>query len=143
MNGQAAILQPVVALIAWSLVMWAWMYARRLPAMSRAIPDLKGMIGGTGADLRAVLKGRDQWPADNYNHLMEQPTLFYAVALTLAMIGGADGLNATIAWAYVGLRIVHSLFQALVNRTVVRFAIFTLSTLCLVALTLHAAMMVF
>jgi hypothetical protein len=71
---------------------------------------------------------------------MEQPTLFYAIAITLALLGWGDGLNAAIAWAYVGLRVLHSIVQATVNRVVVRFAIFTLSTLCLIALTVHAAM---
>lgn len=143
MTEHSPIFSPVIALVAWSLVMWGWLYAKRLPAMSRAVPDLKKMVGGTGADLRAMLKGRDQWPADNYNHLMEQPTLFYAVALTLALVGSGDGVNAALAWAYVALRVAHSLFQALVNRTVVRFGIFVLSTICLAALTLHAALVVF
>jgi hypothetical protein len=105
------------------------------------------MVGSTGKGLRDTLvdsgEERASWVADNYNHLHEAPTVFYAVALALAFMGAGNGLNATIAWAYVGLRIAHSLFQVLVNRVVVRFAIFMLSSLCLVALCLHAVMTAF
>ena len=140
----AAILQPVVALLAWTMVMWLWMYATRIPAMVRS-PELdpNSMVGTTGASLRAQLPDRVSWKADNYNHLHEAPTLFYAVALLLAIIGQGDGLNATIAWIYVGLRVAHSIWQATVNRVTVRFALFALSSLALVALIVRAAMAVF
>lgn len=134
------ILAPVVGLVAWSLAMWLWMYATRIPAMRKAGIDVVNLVGGSGADLKAVLPTRIQWPAENYNHLHEQPTIFYAIALTHALIGTGGGINLTIAWAYVGLRVVHSIVQATVNRVIVRFALFSLSTLCLIALTLHAAL---
>lgn len=134
------IIAPVVALVAWSLVMWVWMYATRIPAMQRARIDVKNLVGGSGADLKARLDPKAQWPAENYNHLMEQPTLFYAIALSLALIEQGGGFNAQIAWAYVGLRIAHSLVQATINRVMVRFALFTLSTLALLMLTVHAGM---
>ena len=143
MTEHSPILAPVIALIAWSLAMWVWMYATRIPAMNAAKIDTKNLVGGSGADLKAVIPAQAQWPADNYNHLMEQPTLFYAVALVLALVGGGGGLNLWIAWAYVGLRVVHSVVQATFNRVIIRFSIFSLSTLCLIALTIHAAMHVF
>lgn len=143
MTDHSPILAPVVALIAWSLVMWLWMYATRIPAMNAAKIDTKNLVGGNGADLKAIIPPQAQWPADNYNHLMEQPTLFYAIALTLALLGTGGSINLTIAWAYVGLRVVHSIVQVTVNRVIVRFSVFTLATLCLMALTLHAAMVVF
>jgi len=143
MPQHAQIIAPVVALVAWSLVMWLWMYVTRIPAMRKAGIDTANLVGGNGADLRKAIPAKDQWPADNYNHLHEQPTIFYAIALSLAMIGAGGGVNATIAWVYVALRIAHSLVQVTVNRVIVRFALFALSTLCLIALTLHAAMAVF
>ena len=123
--------------------MWIWMYATRLPAMKRAGLLDEPMIGGTGASLGPKLPLAVQWKADNYNHLMEQPTLFYAVALTLAFVGAGDSLNAMIAWAYVGLRIAHSLVQVTVNRVTIRFAIFMLSSLFLIMLIVHAVAIVF
>jgi hypothetical protein len=137
------ILKPVVALLAWTMVMWVWMYATRIPAMLAAGIDAKGMVGSTGASLRAQLPDRVSWKADNYNHLHEAPTLFYAVAIVLAIIGQGDGFNTTLAWAYVAFRVLHSIVQATINKVAVRFALFALSSLALMALILHAAIAVF
>jgi hypothetical protein len=105
------------------------------------------MVGSTGRGLRddLVAKGevKASWVADNYNHLHEAPTVFYAVAIVLAMIGQGDNLNVTIAWAYVLLRIAHSLVQIFTNRVIVRFALFALSSVALLMLVVHAAMAVF
>lgn len=137
------ILKPIVVLAGWTMLMWTWMYATRLPAMQKAKVDVKNWVGGTGKDLDSVLPATTQWIAHNYNHLHEAPTVFYAVALTLALVGAGNGLNATIAWAYVGLRIAHSLVQSLWNKVAVRFSLFLLSSLALAALTLHAVLTVF
>lgn len=132
------ILAPVVALVAWSLVMLLWMMVTRLPAMRAAGVDLGKLTGTKASDADKVLPPQVQWKAHNYMHLMEQPTLFYAICLALALLGAGNGMNATIAWAYVGLRVLHSIVQATFNKVSVRFALFVLSTLALIALTLHA-----
>ena len=137
------ILKPVVVLVAWTLVMWAWMVAVRMPALKAAGVDITKLTGGKGTDADRVLPPKVQWPSHNYNHLLEQPTAFYAVALTLALIGAGNGINATIAWGYVLLRITHSLVQATFNRVSVRFLLFLLSTFCLIALTVQAALAIF
>lgn len=135
------ILQPVVALAGWTLVMWLWMYATRLPAMSKAgiAPDDARNVGV----LDQRLSPQVQWKAQNYNHLHEAPTVFYAVAIVIAIVGQGDGFNLWLGWAYVVLRVLHSLVQATINKVAVRFGLFTLSTLVLIALTFHAAIMVF
>jgi hypothetical protein len=142
-----AILGPVVALAGWTMLVWIWLYATRLPAMSRAGIDGTKMVGTTGKSLREelVAKGEERasWVADNYNHLHEAPTVFYAIAIVLAMIGQGDNLNVTFAWAYVGLRIAHSLSQMIGNRVMLRFSLFALSSLALMGLVLHAAIAVF
>jgi hypothetical protein len=137
------IVQPVVALLAWTMVMWVWMYATRIPAMTKAGIDAKNLVGSDGASLRAKLPDTVSWKADNYNHLHEAPTLFYAVAIVLAITGYGDGFNTLLAWAYVALRVAHSIVQATINRVMVRFALFALSSLMLMALILHAAIAVF
>lgn len=137
------ILKPVVVLIAWTLVMLTWLVVTRLPAMKSAGVDLGKLVGSKGADADGVLPAKAQWKAHNYNHLLEQPTIFYTVCLVIALTETGNGMNAWIAWVYVALRIAHSLWQATVNKVSVRFLLFALSTLCLVALTLHAAMAVF
>lgn len=137
------ILRPVVALIAWTLVMMLWMMATRFPAMRRAGIDLANLVGTKASDADRSLPPEAQWKAHNYNHLMEQPTLFYAVCLTIVLAGADHPVNTAIAWAYVGLRIAHSLVQATVNRVRPRFMLFLLSSIALVSLTLHAAIAVF
>lgn len=135
-----AILGAVATLALWSMIMWVWMYATRIPAMSRAKIDAKNLVGTTGRGLDEVLPPEVQWKAHNYNHLMEQPTVFYAVALALAVGGMGGGLNTQLAWAYVALRIVHSLIQVTVNRVMWRFMVFALASLALLALCVHAFM---
>lgn len=137
------ILQPVVALAAWTMVMWLWMYVTRIPAMSKAGIDARNLVGSTGASLREKLPDRVSWKADNYNHLHEAPTVFYAIAITLAIIGQGYGLNALLGWIYVGLRVAHSLVQATSNVVLVRFVLFALSSLVLIALILHAGIALF
>ena len=135
------ILSPVVALLLWTCVMWAWMYATRIPAIQKA--GLEMDPEAPSGTQMATLPAKVRWKADNYNHLHEQPTLFYAVCLTLALLGEGSGLNLTLAWSYVGLRVVHSLFQSLVNKIEVRFAIFSLTSLVLIALIVRTALVVF
>jgi hypothetical protein len=128
------LLGPVVALVAWSIVMLVWLAIARAPYVRGHVPD-----GSRGADVERAHPGKANWPAHNYQHLMEQPTIFYAIVFALILMGFNMELNVWLAWAYVVLRIVHSLVQATVNIVRVRFSIFALSTLCLVSLTLHAA----
>ena len=139
------ILKPVVALLAWTMVMWVWMYATRIPAINKLPKSNEPGAdqGWTGAKLDALIAPNVQWKAHNYNHLHEAPTLFYAVAIVLAIIGQGDGLNATLAWIYVALRVAHSIWQSTVNRVMVRFLLFSLSSLVLIMLIVHAAMAVF
>jgi hypothetical protein len=138
-----AILQPVVALLGWTMVIWLWMYVTRIPAMQRARIDVANLKGGTGKDLDTVLPAEIQWKAHNYNHLLAEPTVFYAVCLVLAMIGHGEGINLAVAWLYVGLRVAHSLVQVTINRVAVRFVLFASSSLCLIVLIFHAAIPVF
>lgn len=137
MTPTTALLGPVIALVAWSMVMWLWMYATRIPAIMtmkmRLDPD------APRGEQMATLPAAVRWKADNYNHLMEQPTIFYAIVLALVVMGNASGLTLGLAWAYVGLRVVHSLMQALVNKIELRFALFVLSNIPLFGLTYAAA----
>jgi len=134
-------LMPVLLLVCWTLIMWLWMYATRIPAMTKAEinPD-DARHPGTYAD---KLPANVRAVADNYNHLHEQPTVFYAVALVLAYVGQGVGMNAFLGWIYVGLRIAHSLVQVTANRVLVRFVLYAISSLVLTALIFNAAMVVF
>jgi hypothetical protein len=135
------ILQPVVALAAWTMVMWLWMYGTRIPAM-RAARLNPNELADQGVKLDNVLPPQVQWKAHNYNHLHEAPTVFYAVAIVLAIVGQGDGYNLWLGWLYVAVRIAHSLVQATINRVVLRFAIFAVSSLVLAVLIVRTALAV-
>lgn len=135
------LLQPIIALVAWSLMMWLWMYVTRIPAIQAMKLELDPTV--PPKDLMAQLPARVRWKADNYNHLMEQPTIFYAAALVVALADPQNSVALMAAWGYVLLRVAHSLWQALVNVILVRFALFVLSTVCLIVLTAQAAKAVF
>jgi hypothetical protein len=132
---------PVVALVAWTLLIQIWMYATRLPAIRALRMKLDG-AAPRGQQMNE-LPARVRWKADNYNHLMEQPTIFYAVVLSLALLGAHSTTNLMLAWSYVVLRVLHSLVQVLINFIPLRFSIFALSTLPLIALTWNALVLAF
>ena len=140
---QSQILQPIVALLIWTMIMWAWMYATRIPAMSKRNVDIQRLVNDPDDSLDRQLPVEVQWKAHNYNHLHEQPTVFYAVALLLAFIGQGDGMNALLAWIYTGLRVIHSLVQVTANKVMVRFIMFAISSVVLIALIVRAAIAVF
>lgn len=126
-------LTPVLALVCWTLIVWIWMYATRIPAMQAAKIDPQsalhpGSLAALPTPVRVV--------ADNYNHLHEQPTIFYALAIYTHLAGASDTLTIAFAWAYVALRIVHSLLQIVVRRVMFRFMAFALASICLIAIAI-------
>lgn len=125
------VLTPVLALIVWSLIMWIWMYATRIPAIQKAglAPD-----DAKEPDAINVLPLSVRQVAYNYNHLMEQPTIFYALVIYTYLAGGQNEINAALAWVYVAFRVVHSLVQATSNKIMVRFSLHVLGTLALFVL---------
>lgn len=138
MSVNVAMLAPAAALVAWSLVVLVWMTVTRFAGMGKIGANLKqAKPGGRGQDLEAILPPQTVWKAHNYTHLMEQPTIFYPTVLILALVGASE-TDVAVAWAYVALRVVHTLWQTLVNRIPVRVVLFALSTLCLVFLAISA-----
>ncbi len=136
---QAQMLAPAAVLILWSLVMLVWMASSRLPAMKKASGGGLGKAppGGRGQNLEGVLPDRVNWKAHNYTHLMEQPTIFYPAVIILALMG-ANGIDVVAAWIYVGVRIVHSIWQSTVNVVSTRFVLFFISSLALLYLAIRA-----
>ena len=135
---KADLLAPAAVLVLWTLVMLVWMAGTRLPALKAAGIDMTKAVGGRGQDLETVLPANINWKAHNYSHLVEQPTLFYAIVAILAIMGQVSGTAIVLAWAYVGLRIAHSLVQATVNKIAWRFPLFAASTLVLLMLAILA-----
>ncbi|MGE0665656.1 MAG: MAPEG family protein [Sphingomonadales bacterium] len=138
---QTVLLAPLMALVLWTFVMWAWMYATRIPAIRRGGVPLSP--SATKEEFNSRIPPHVRWKADNYNHLLEQPVLFYAVVLTLALLGADGPANVALAWGYVALRVAHSIVQATANIIMVRFSVFILASFVLLALAIRAAMLVF
>ena len=127
-------LTPVLGLIVWTLIVWCWMYALRIPAMQKAKinPDdaiHPGSLNTLPVEARVI--------ADNYNHLHEQPTIFYALAIYSHLVGVGDPLNVWLAWGYVALRIVHSLIQIVARKVMPRFMVFAASSVVLIVIALR------
>ena len=141
MPNAAPVVAPVIVLVLWSGLIWAWMYATRIPAILRMRMRLDPML--PRGEQMSQLPANVRWKADNYNHLMEQPTLFYATALALAVLGDQSAISLMLAWAYVLLRVVHSLVQATGSRITLRFAVFFVSSLVLFSLAIRAALLAF
>jgi hypothetical protein len=136
---QIPILAPAAVLVLWSLVVLLWMTATRFPAFARAGLTMGNAEPGSRyVDVETIMPAKVNWKSHNYTHLMEQPTIFYAAVAILALAGEGIGINVGFAWAYVAIRVVHSVWQATVNIIPVRVTLFTLSTLCLWVMAINA-----
>jgi len=125
---------PVLALIIWTLIVWIWMYATRIPAMQKAkIHPQKAIHAGA----LSVLPTNVRVVAENYNHLHEQPTLFYALAIYSHLVGVADPINIYLAWGYVALRVAHSVAQIILKKVMIRFSLFALSSVLLIIMAVR------
>ena len=134
-----SMMTPVLMLVCWTLIMWLWMYATRIPAMNQAgIDPQDAAHPGT-----MTLPSEVSRIADNYNHLFEQPTLFYAVAISIAVLGHGDATAVTCAWSFVIFRVVHSLIQSTVNLVMLRFGVFALSWVALLIMSIREALNIF
>jgi uncharacterized MAPEG superfamily protein len=136
------ILAPAAVLVVWSILMLFWMAGTRLPAMKKVGIDLGTAVGGRGVDIDPNVPPSVAWKSHNYAHLMEQPTIFYATVMMLAIAGAATPLMVSFAWGYTIIRIMHSLWQATINKVSVRFVLFLLSTICLTVLAISALLAV-
>ena len=137
MNNLATMMAPVLALILWTFVMWVWMYSTRIPAMRAAGIDASKIKGKETYGQFDKMPAKVGWVADNYNHLHDQPTVFYALCIYSHLVGVMDPINVALAWGYVVLRIVHSLVQATTNFVPLRFAVFSIGTLALFAIAIR------
>ena len=138
---QAQMLAPAAVLVVWTIIVLFWIVPTRFGAVAK-LEDKSGVSskpGGRGSDLEGVIPDKANWPSHNHTHLHEQPTLFYAISAIIAIVG-AGAFDVMLAWIYVGLRIVHSLWQIFVNKIPLRFLLFLASTIALLVLAVRAVM---
>jgi hypothetical protein len=125
---------PLLVLVCWTLVIWLWMYATRIPAMQKAGINAAKMKEKSEMD---VLPRSVRQIADNHNHLHEQPVIFYALVTYSHLVGVGDDINIGFAWTYVILRIIHSLVQGTINFIPLRFGVYALATVCLFVIAIR------
>lgn len=133
-----SILHAVFGMGLLTLVMAGWMTVVRMAAMQKA--GVKLQDAAHTSALPTLLPSSATRVADNYNHLMEAPTVFYAVALGIVVAGLADPLYAACAWAFLGVRALHSLVQATINRVWLRATLYTLSWIALAVMIVRAVL---
>ena len=137
MESVNPILAAAAVLALWSALMF-FIYAVRLVSTGAKVGDLPA--GYRGPDADSETPDTVKWTRHNYEHLMEQPTLFYAMVIILAVVGDTSAASYYAAWIYTGARILHSVWQMQVNTIPVRFMLFAISTLALLMLCVHAVM---
>ena len=138
MQIETAILAPAAVLAGWTMVVFLWLIARRMPAFAAAGITVGNLpAGARGVDTEGQLSAKANWISHNYTHLVEQPTVFYPVVIMLALLGDNSSLSVNLAWGYAGIRVLHSLWQANVNTIPIRFALFGLASVCLIALAVR------
>ncbi|MEN7344372.1 MAG: MAPEG family protein [Pseudomonadota bacterium] len=129
-------LTPVLVLISWTVVMWFALYMTRIPAM-KAARIHPNKARNHDSDWKQKLPARVRSVAENYNHLHEQPTLFYALMLFIALTVGGSSAAWLLAWGYVICRVIHSLIQVSSAPVVARFFSFLVASVLLIALLTH------
>ncbi|MCZ6561001.1 MAG: MAPEG family protein [Gammaproteobacteria bacterium] len=134
---QQQIFAPVTALVFLTLLVWLFMYHKRLGFMRRQKLDPEALKSKTeGEKILAPVAG----PSDNLKNLFEMPVLFYLLCIVLFVLSRVDATFLNLAWAYVGLRALHSLIQSTYNRIVHRFSVYMLSMIVLVWMWLRFAL---
>jgi hypothetical protein len=134
---QSAIFAPFFSMMFLTLVVWFYMYSRRIPFIqkSKMNPNLL-----TPAELARISPPAVANPSDNLKNLLELPTLFYALALYLYITNNADSGYLVAAWIFVGFRILHSAVHCTINIVILRFWLYLISTLALWFMVIRAAM---
>lgn len=133
------IVQPFVAMMLLTLLVWLYMYLLRLRFIVRKRIDPQRLA--TPEQLVAVIPADVNLPANNLRNLFEVPVVFYALCLLLIATGASDGLYVALAWTFVALRGLHSLVQCTSNIVRLRFAAYFLSCLVLWAMVLRVAVL--
>ncbi|WP_286270452.1 MAPEG family protein [Thalassotalea hakodatensis] len=135
------ILQPIIIMGLHTLIITIYMFITRISAMKKL--KIHPEKGQDTSNLKLLLPAEVNRISNNYNHLFEQPTLFYAVVLLIALLGHVDTLSVICAWSYVAVRVIHSLIQITIDRVLIRFYLFLFSWLILAAMLIKEAKIIF
>jgi len=134
---QNAIFEPVFVMLMLTIIVWVYMYARR-------IPFIRNSDFGPGELTPITLQQRSppavSNPSDNLKNLFEIPVLFYFVSLFLFATNQVDQIYLFASWFFVVFRIFHSVVHCTFNAILLRFSLYVVSTLSLWFIILRAAL---
>ncbi len=134
------ILEPVLAMILLHAVVWILMTVIRGKAMSQT--GMKLEDAKHTSDLKQLPSYARQ-VADNYNHLFELPTLFYALVFYIWAMGHTDTIHVWCAWGFFVSRVIHSIVQSTINKVSIRFAIFAIGWILVVIMSIRELLIIF
>ncbi|HEY2780235.1 MAG TPA: MAPEG family protein [Steroidobacteraceae bacterium] len=135
--NQNAIFGPFLSVMLLTLVVWFYMYARRIPFLQQSRVNLNEL---TPAELARMSPPAVSNPSDNLKNLFELPTLFYGVVLYLFVTNNVDETYLSAAWVFAGFRVLHSAVHCTVNIVILRFWLYCISALALWFILLRAAL---
>ena len=134
--NQAAIFRPFLATMILTLVVWVYMYLRRLGFIFSNGLDPKRM---TPLELARVSPPQVSTPSDNLKNLFEMPTVFYAVVLYIHVTHQVDAPFLSAAWGFFLFRALHSVVHCTFNFIPLRFILYVISAGALWFMVLRAA----
>lgn len=131
---------PVLATMLLTIVVWIYMYAKRIPFINSLNLRPEEITPHLLAERSPPAVSN---PSDNLKNLFEVPILFYAVSVYLYVTGAVDQTYVAAAWAFFALRLLHSAIHCTVNIVMLRFAVYALSSLCVFFMIVRAAISYF
>ena len=134
--NQSALFGPFFAMMILTLIVWLYMYARRITFLNGQDIEPNAL---TPARLAEISPPAVANPSDNLKNLFELPVIFYALVLFLELRGEADGSHVAAAWTFVFFRVLHSAVHCTINIVMLRFALYAVSSLALWFMVLRAA----
>lgn len=135
MNIQFELLNPVFVLILWTFIIFLIMAYGRVRFLKNP------QDAAHTKNIKSVGPAWLERTVDNYNHLFEQPVAFYGVTISIAIINNFDPILIQFAWAFVCIRILHSIVQVTFNLVVLRFILFVAGWLIIAYMTLSQMFM--
>ena len=125
---QTDIFFPFVGTMLLTIVVWIYMYARRIPFIMRSKLTPQQL---TPSELARLSPPEVANPSDNLKNLFELPTIFYAAVLYLYAAREVDELYLGAAWLFFAFRVLHSVVHCTFNFVPLRFWLYAISAAAL------------
>lgn len=139
--NQNIILQPVMAMLLLTGLVWLLMYLRRLPYILSHNIDPQSIA--TPEQMTNVIPTNINNVSNNLKNLFELPVVFYVICIVLLITQKVDAMYVDAAWFFVGFRALHSLIHSTINHVNTRFTAYFLSSIALWYMTIRLSLSLF